>query len=96
MAVGYIDEDVSQDLTHALQQRGHNVVHTNQAGNKGLKDPRQLAFAARTGRILMTSNRKDFEMLHLAWLVWSREWGVEAQRPHPGILALPSGSIEAV
>jgi uncharacterized protein (DUF433 family) len=96
MALGYIDEDVAEGLTPALQALDHNVLHPNQAGKKGFKDPRQLAFAARTGRTLSTSNRRDFAMLHEAWLDWSREWGVATRRLHPGILVLPSGSIEVV
>ena len=92
MALCYVDEDVTEDISPLLRTRGHDALTTTEAGNKGFKDPRQLAFAARSGRVLITANRFDFVMLHEAWLRWSKEWDAEARAVHPGILVVPSGS----
>lgn len=49
-------------------------------------DEAHLALAARSGWILVTHNAGDFRLLHAAWRLWAREWGVE--RRHTGILIL--------
>jgi hypothetical protein len=42
---------------------------------------------------LVTHNRKDFELLHAAWIRWSGAWQTTAQ--HVGILILPQAwSVE--
>ena len=92
MALCYVDEGVTEDIAPLLRSRGHDTLITTEAGNKGFKDPRQLAFAAREGRVLITANRLDFVMLHEAWLSWSRDWEAEARAVHSGILIVPSGS----
>jgi hypothetical protein len=92
MADVYLDEDVSEFVAPPLHLRGHDVLTTTEAGTKGYKDPRQLAYAARAGRVLISANRGDFVMLHEAWLRWSRDWAVEAQAVHAGILVVQSGS----
>ena len=92
MALCYADEDVTEDIAPLLRSRGHHSLTTTAAGNKGFKDPRQLAFAAREGRVLITANRLDFVMLQEAWLRWSRDWEAEAHAVHAGILIIPSGS----
>jgi hypothetical protein len=92
MALCYVDEDVTEYLAPLLRPRGHDVLTTAEAGAKGFKDPRQLAFAARADRVLITANRADFVMLHEAWLRWSRDWEAENRAVHAGILIVPSGS----
>jgi hypothetical protein len=92
VALCYVDEDVTEYIAPPLRTRGHDTRTTTEAGNKGFKDPRQLAFAAREGRVLITANRFDFILLHEAWLRWSRDWEAEARAVHAGILIVPSGS----
>lgn len=92
MALCYIDEDVTEYIAPLLRARGHDVMTTTEAGTKGFKDPRQLAFAARAARVLITATRGDFVMLHEAWLRWPRDWSAEDRAVHAGILIVPSGS----
>ena len=86
----YIDEDLSDDLPSALRALGYDAVHAREAGNERQINPRQLAFAARHGRLLVTANAQDFRMLHEAWVVWSTEWPAAGLAPHPGIALVPN------
>ena len=90
MARFYLDEDVSVPIADILQAAGHQAVAAIQMGWDGLKDPDQLLNAARRNWIVVTHNRRDFEMLHRAGLLWSTEWAVV--RPHSGILILPQAT----
>jgi len=59
------------------------------------EDPEVLAWAARHQHVVVTHNADDFEMLHLAWRLWSTEWAVEAI--HAGIVVVrqsPDWSLE--
>lgn len=47
---------------------------------------RQLLFAADRGLTVITHNRRDFVLLHDAWLTWAHEW--QANRRHSGIFIL--------
>ena len=42
----YLDEDVSSSLADALRKRGYDAISTIEAGNIGLSDEQQLAFAS--------------------------------------------------
>ena len=75
----YFDEDVSVDIAANLQQRGFDVLTVRDAGRLQLDDATQLAFAAATGRVMVTHNRQDFELLHAGYLA--------DQRLHFGIIA---------
>lgn len=86
----YLDEDLANELTAALRQRGHDAVHTREVGNKGRTDPRQLAFAVHHGRILITANYRDFRMLHDAWVVWSDRRVGLGLALHHGIPMVPN------
>lgn len=86
----YLDEDQSDDLAIGLRERGYDAVHTREAGLAGQIDPKQLALAARQGRVLLTANGDHFRMLHEAWLVWSEEGPGERLPPHAGIVILPN------
>lgn len=80
----YLDENVSHALVNELEQRGHLVATTTAERRIGAPDPHQLLYAAVRGWTIVTHNRHDFRLLHDAWLLWSRRWGV---RPHhSGIL----------
>ena len=85
MARFYLDEDVPRPVGDMLAQRGHDVVHTYDVGNKSLPDPQQLLFAANTGRILVTFNRRDFAVLHQFWTALNA-WG-QLDQHHAGISA---------
>jgi hypothetical protein len=64
-----------RSLVRALQERGHDVTASpNDALPPGTPDDEQLDYTAKTGRILITFNVRDFAALH-------------QDRPdHPGIL----------
>jgi hypothetical protein len=46
-----------------IAARGFDVVSTVKAGRKGATDRGQLHFAASEDRVLVTHNRRDFELL---------------------------------
>lgn len=50
-------------------------------------DDAQLLASARSDRVFITHNRRDFRLLHDAWLTWPAAFGVVLP-PHPGILVL--------
>lgn len=87
----YIDEDPPDALGPGLRLLGHDAVTTSEIGNKGQTNVAQLAYAAEEGRVLVTCNRKDFELWHEGLLRWSQRWGIVVDA-HPGIIVLPSGS----
>jgi hypothetical protein len=82
----YLDEDTAVGLAALLQQRGHQAVTTRDLGNPGHPDPLQLLTAARQQAILLTHNRKDFRLPHLAWHFFAAEW--HSTTKHGGILLL--------
>lgn len=59
----YMDENIPLVTTKILRNKGFDVLTTEEAGNKGVDDPRQLEFAVNDGRALVTINRIDFEAL---------------------------------
>ena len=61
----YLDEDVSVLVGRMISARGYDVISTLDAGNLGSSDIRQIEYAAREGRVLLTHNRVDFENLAL-------------------------------
>jgi len=86
MAALFTDENMALALELALRDLGHLMFSTYDEGRAGAPDPHQLLYAAERGWVLITHNRRDFRLLHDAWLLWSRSWGV---RPtHAGILVL--------
>lgn len=89
------DENVSERTADILGDLEHDVLTTRQNRNQGIDDARQLARAARSGRLFVAYNRRDFLLLHRAWRLWSHEWGVAGQAHHAGILLLPQPPILA-
>jgi hypothetical protein len=79
MAAFYLDEDVPEALGALLVALGHTATTARAANRKGLPDYAQLWHAALHGWVFITLNRKDYVLLHGAWLLW----GVAQQ--HPGI-----------
>jgi hypothetical protein len=59
----YLDEDVSARAAEIIAARGFDVLSTVKAGRMGAPDRDQLDFAASQDRVLVTHNRRDFELL---------------------------------
>lgn len=77
----YLDEDLSPAVAAALRRRGIDALDAHEAGNLGLTDAEQLAFAARVRRCLVTGNARDFVQL-------GRRSVFDA-RPHAGVVLCP-------
>jgi hypothetical protein len=77
----YTDENASRRFTDALRARGFDVLTAREAGTLGQDDAAQLAFAASTGRVLVTFDRRDFRRAHAAFM--------RSGRQHAGIVLLP-------
>jgi predicted nuclease of predicted toxin-antitoxin system len=59
----YLDEDVSARTAEMISARGFDVLSTVKAGRISAPDRDQLDFAANQSRVLVTHNRRDFELL---------------------------------
>ena len=80
----FLDEDIHTGLSHALQQRGYDVVHAQALKRKGKSDSEQLAFAVQQERCLVTFNVRDFVYLHNQYARENREhWGIIVSRQLP-------------
>ena len=66
----YMDED-SGDIALVLSLRDLDVdvLTVQEASREGLKDEEQLIWATERGRVLYSSNIKDFYRLHTAFLL---------------------------
>lgn len=87
MATLYLDHDVPLQVAHLLGNSGHFVMTARALDLDAASDELQLLSAYRNRAILVTRNRKDFLLLHRAWLTWSHEWGASAT--HSGIVLVP-------
>ena len=87
MAAFFLDHNVSSHLQQALQNAGHTAVAVRNRFDPRATDEFVLLHAAEHKWILVTHNRKDFELLHLAWTRWTKAWRTSEQ--HAGILLLP-------
>lgn len=75
----FLDEDSSVPLLATLLRKAaHDVQTTHELGRAGAPDPAQFLYALRQGRVLITRNHDDFEVLH--------ELVREAGGHHPGVL----------
>ncbi|MHB8772002.1 MAG: DUF5615 family PIN-like protein [Syntrophales bacterium] len=80
----FLDEDIQIGLSHALQQRGYDVVHAQDLKRKGKSDSEQLALAVQEERCLVTFNVRDFVHLHNQYAGENREhWGIIVSRQLP-------------
>ena len=59
----YLDEDVDVTIATLLRARGFHAITTQEAGQTGSDDARQLAYAVSRQLTLLTHNRIDFERL---------------------------------
>jgi hypothetical protein len=74
----YLDDDISVGLlVQQLRRAGHDVQVPPDVGQAGQPDPVHLTHAIRDGRVLLSRNYGDFELLH--------ELILQAQGHHPGI-----------
>jgi len=67
MARFFQDEHLSYKTADQLRAMGHDVLMTEDAGRKSLKDFDQLTFCTGENRIMITINRKDFMMHDTYW-----------------------------
>jgi hypothetical protein len=86
----YLDHDVSIHVAPELRALGHIAATSRAYGQESAPDPQQLLTATDHEWILVSHNRKDFELLDDAWHVWTTRWGIT--EPHAGILILLHGS----
>lgn len=66
MASFYTNENFPVKIAEYLREMGHDVLTSFEAGNANqrIPDDEVLNFASRSGRILLTINRRDFIELH--------------------------------
>jgi predicted nuclease of predicted toxin-antitoxin system len=76
----FLDEDMNPQVAAGLRVRGIDAVAAHEVGraNQRIADDDQLRYATAEGRVLVTYNRADFQMLDSQWR--------QAGRTHAGIL----------
>ena len=80
----FLDEDIHTGLSHALRQRGYDVVHAQDLKRKGKSDSEQLTFAVQEERCLVTFNVRDFIHLYNQYARENKEhWGIIVSRQMP-------------
>jgi hypothetical protein len=96
----YLDDDsVDHTLVQLLRRAGHDVELPLDVGLSGEDDPVHLRHAIHVGRVLLSANHKDFELLH--------DLIDEAGGHHPGIMIVrkdnnpnrdlrPAGIVRAI
>ncbi len=77
----YLDDDSAAALlVRLLGADGHDVVVPDRVGNRGKKDPVHFLYTIQDGRVLLTGNQDDFELLH--------DLVMGSGGHHPGVLAV--------
>lgn len=100
MAAFYLDENVAVAIAPALRALGHMATTAEEERRLGASDSIQLLHAADRSWTLITHNRRDYRLLHDAWLLWTNAWNVD--RHHTGIIiieqrpAQPASEIAAL
>ena len=80
----FLDEDIHTGLSHALRQRGFDVVHAQDLKGKGKSDREQLALAVQEERCLVSFNIRDFVLLHNQYVGQNKEhWGIIVSKQMP-------------
>jgi hypothetical protein len=90
-----LDHNISMKLAPLLEREGHDVEITRDVGGARWTDDALFLATTQSGRIFITHNRKDFRLLHDAWMTWPAAFGL-ALPPHPGILLLDQSSPETL
>ncbi len=69
-----LDEAVSYRVAEGLRQRGVDAISVREVGraNSRISDEDQLDFAASAGRVLVTYNRADYQVLDATWRLRGR------------------------
>lgn len=91
----YLDENISRDVLTDLSRRGHDVVEGRTIAGVSASDHVHLATSARLRRMLITSNERDFRLLHHAWKDWFAEWTQPPFPEHAGIVVIPQPPVLA-
>jgi len=77
----YVDDDSTHGvLIKFLRKAGHDVQLPSDVGRSSAADPVHLTHAITEGRVLLTHNHKDFQLLH--------ELIVAARGAHPGLFVV--------
>lgn len=81
-----LDEDLSQRVATGLRARGVDALSVHELNRAALPDEEQLSFAAAEGRVLVTYNRADYQLLDAEWRAEGRIhcgilWGNERSIP---------------
>ena len=84
-----LDHNISVDVADELQIPGHTAARSSLVHNA--PDYEHLLYAAQHDCILVTHNVRDFRLLHGAWQVWPRVWGLPLLPVHAGVLVPPQG-----
>jgi hypothetical protein len=85
----YLDEDMPQGAVRALVRLGYAATYARWVLPPSTSDDDHLRYTAGHRYILITRNRRDFELLHHAWRSWSKVWEVQPAPEHSGILVTP-------
>lgn len=76
----YVDEDSGDTaLVRSLQNQAIDVITVLSANRRGYSDEAQLIWATEQGRVLYSSNIRDFYRLHTNFLLEEeghRSWGL--------------------
>lgn len=56
----YVDEDVSKVIVKLLRDKGFDAISASEIGNINLSDAQQLAAAVNMGRVIVTTNKRNF------------------------------------
>ncbi len=81
----FTDEDVYAAIARSLRKSGLDTLSTSEAGRRGESDESPLAFAASTGRVLVSFNVAHFAALHAEWMSRGRD--------HAGIIVSSQRTI---
>lgn len=84
MAHFYLDHNVARDLAAELATLGHQARTARDLQLERASDAQHLRIAAERKWLLITHNKKDFELLQDAWRLWQQGWGIS--HFHAGIL----------
>ncbi len=70
MADLYADHNVPLRLVELLCAEGFDTFMARSVGLEGAQDDEHFFFAVQQRRTLLTNNRRDFTLLHNAWVRW--------------------------